>query len=68
VQPVLQEDEFDLLAACLHPITGRWEFKFHPTRTLQVHSTCAGRLSQNVHVENGDWVASAKEALDELTA
>lgn len=44
-------DEFDVVAACLHPITSQWEFRFQATRRLREHSRCPGRINPNVLVD-----------------
>ncbi len=45
-------DEFEILAACLHPCTEKWEFSFTLTRDLSPHAKCEGRLSNNVRVDS----------------
>ena len=47
-------EEFDIVAACLHPCTEKWEFSFTLTRALAVHPKCEGRLSNHVRVD-GRW-------------
>jgi hypothetical protein len=44
-------DDFDVLAACLHARTERWEYSFALTRDLDEHRKCAGKLSSNVVVD-----------------
>ncbi len=44
-------DDFDVLAACLHARTERWEYSFALTRELDEHRKCAGKLSSNVVVD-----------------
>lgn len=46
-----REGDFDLLAACLHALTERWEYSFALTHELDAHRTCHGRLSSNVVVD-----------------
>jgi len=48
-------DQLRILAACLHPITERWEYRFVRTSKLLAHRTCPGRLSQNVVVTGTHW-------------
>jgi len=43
--------DFDVVAACLHAITERWEFQFAPTFRLDPHAKCPGKLSSNVHID-----------------
>lgn len=45
-------DDFDVLAACLHAQTERWEYSFALTRDLAEHKKCPGRLSSNVVVDS----------------
>jgi hypothetical protein len=45
--------QFQVLAACLHPLTVKWEYRFCATRDLAPHPRCAGRLSDRV-VVTGD--------------
>ncbi|HET7437747.1 MAG TPA: hypothetical protein VFN10_23785 [Thermoanaerobaculia bacterium] len=44
--------DFDILAACLHAHTERWEYSFALTRQLDPHRKCPGRLSSNVVVDD----------------
>lgn len=50
-----ERDAFDVLAACLHPITENWEFRFCPTSMLNPHPKCEGRLSHRVDVIGDIW-------------
>ncbi len=43
--------DFDVVAACLHAVTERWEFQFAPTLRLDPHAKCPGKLSSNVHID-----------------
>jgi hypothetical protein len=54
--------EFDLVAACLHATTERWEFRYVPTGALQPHPNCPGRLFHRVHVD-GRWSDDAERVL-----
>lgn len=58
--------DFDILAACLFPVTGSWDFRFCATRLLAPHSKCPGRLSQTVYTDDIGWSDSVSEVLDEL--
>jgi hypothetical protein len=42
--------DFQVLAACLHPVTEQWEFRFALTSNLPVHATCPGRIDNNIRV------------------
>ncbi len=46
-----QADDFDVVAACLHAVTERWEFRYSLPSLLDPHKNCAGRLSNNVVVD-----------------
>lgn len=59
--------QFQVLAACLHPITSEWEFKFAPTATLARHPKCDGRLASNVLVKEA-WPHDLRVVLDQLYA
>jgi hypothetical protein len=58
--------DFDIVAACLHPITEQWEFKFAVTRDLPAHGSCAGRIDNNLRVNDEHFSAQAAGALDRL--
>jgi hypothetical protein len=42
---------FDVLAACMQPVTGHWNFEFCPTRALRPHESCEGRISPNIYLD-----------------
>jgi restriction-modification system family protein len=54
--------EFDLVAACIHAVTEKWEFKYAPSGDLDPHRTCVGRLSNNVKLDQR-WTGDASAAL-----
>jgi hypothetical protein len=54
--------DFNLVAACIHAVTEKWEFKYALTRDLDPHGICAGRLSNNVKLD-GRWTPDASVAL-----
>jgi hypothetical protein len=45
-------EEFDLVAACLHPRTERWEFRYALTADLDPHDKCEGRLSNRARLDS----------------
>lgn len=57
--------QFQVLAACLHPITQQWEFRFAATTTLPPHAKCVDRLASNVLVQP-TWPSDLKAVLDQL--
>lgn len=48
-------DQFEILAACLHPVTEKWEYTFCRTRDLSAHARCNARLASNVVVQGQQW-------------
>lgn len=54
-------NSFDVLAACLHPVTERWEFRFCRTGDLASHPRCPGRLSERVLIDDTSWRADLLE-------
>jgi hypothetical protein len=43
--------DFDVIAACLHSVTEKWEFRFALPRELDPHRKCDGKLSSNVYLD-----------------
>lgn len=58
--------DFQVLAACLHPIKEEWVFEFALTAELPPHSSCAGRISNNIAVNAPAFSADIKDVLDQL--
>ena len=56
-------DKFDVVAACLHPRTEKWEFAYTLTREMDPHPKCVDRLSNNVRV-NESWSSDLLSVLD----
>lgn len=44
-------EEFPVLAACLHAVTGKWEFRFALTNQLPSHDSCRGKITNAIRVE-----------------
>jgi hypothetical protein len=60
--------DFDVVAACLHAVTLRWEFQFAPTGDLDVlgqQSPCAGKLSHLVKLDER-WSRPVETVLREV--
>ena len=58
--------EFDVVAACLHPHTERWEFAYTLTRYLDPHDRCVGRLSNRARIDqrwSNDPIGVLRQAL-----
>jgi hypothetical protein len=60
-------DHCDILAACLHPITVQWEYRFCASTGLPAHETCAGKVHPRVGVGGEGWTEAVEQLLDELT-
>ncbi len=55
--------DFEILAACLHPCTEQWEFRFQLTRKMALRAkNCPEHLNNNVRVDDS-WLTSPAEAL-----
>ena len=44
-------DDFDVVAACLHARTERWDFSFIRSTELNPHKACQGKIANNVRVD-----------------
>ena len=58
-----RSDAFDVLAACLHPLTQRWEFRFCRISTLARHSKCQDHCSPRVVAAGDNWFEDIREVL-----
>lgn len=56
--------QFQILGACLHPVTESWEFRFCLTSQLHPHPKCEGHLYQVVYVEGDRWTRPLPALLD----
>ena len=56
-------EDFDLVAACLHSCTEEWEFRYAPTRGLDPHKNCPGKLSNLVRIDQR-WIEDAARVLE----
>lgn len=59
--------DFQILAACLHAVTERWEYRFIPTMALPPHARCPGRIQSNLRV-GAAWHENPAAAFDVVTA
>jgi hypothetical protein len=57
-------DDFHVVAACLHPVTEQWEFRFAPTSDLPAHSHCSGRIDNNIRVDEATFSPTIQNVLD----
>lgn len=58
--------DFDVVAACLHAVSERWEFRFALPSQLDPHPRCPGRLANNVRID-GRWNPEASPVLRAAT-
>lgn len=56
--------DFPVLAACLHAVTERWEFRFALTAELEPHKKCAGRISSSIGVTEPVFTERADVVFD----
>jgi hypothetical protein len=59
-------DDFDVVAACLHAVTERWEFRFARTSWLDPHAKCGGKLSNGVKIDDR-WSRAVTDVLREAS-
>lgn len=57
-------NDFDVVAACMHAVSERWEFRFALPKWLDPHKTCMGKLSNGVLIDNR-WLRPVDEVLGE---
>jgi hypothetical protein len=55
-------DQFDVVAACLYPVDGLWEFRYMATRQMKRHERHPDRLAV-LHRVDGRWASSLAAAL-----
>lgn len=55
-------DSFDMVAACLHSVTARWEFRYIDTRELELHPKYPGRIKDRLKVD-ARWTEDAARVL-----
>lgn len=61
-----RRDQFEILAACLHPVNERWEYQFAPTFGLPDHKRCRDRIADKLLVSGDGWQPKLTTVLDEL--
>jgi hypothetical protein len=59
--------QFDIVAACLHAVTERWEFRYILPTRLTAHKKYPGKLSPSVRVDAA-WAKDAASVLAEAAA
>jgi hypothetical protein len=60
-------DDFDVVAACLHAVTEKWEFRYIVPGQLLAHAKCVGKLGSNV-VIGSNWSDDPREVFRVLNA
>ena len=58
--------DFDVVAACLHAVSEKWDFAFALPSRLDPHKRCPGRLSSNVRIDDR-WAKSAAKIFREVS-
>ncbi len=58
--------QFDVVAACLYAVTGRWEFRFKATAAMARHPQHPSRLAV-LHRVDDTWASSLRGALGNLS-
>lgn len=58
----------DILAACLHPILERWDYRFRVSEELPPHGSCPGKVHPRIGVGGPGWTEAIEPLLDRLTA
>jgi hypothetical protein len=59
-------NDFHILAACLHAVTEKWEYRFIPTIALPPHARCEGRIQSNLRV-GSTWHENPADAFGAVT-
>ena len=54
--------DFDVIAACLHAVSTKWDFRYALPTSLPQHKSCPGRITSNVRVDSV-WLADAEQIL-----
>jgi hypothetical protein len=59
-------NDFDVVAASLHPVTERWEFRYALTRALPAHAKCEGRIDSNIRVSSDQFSTRIEDVLGSI--
>jgi hypothetical protein len=54
--------DFDIVAACLHSVTEKWEFRYVRSASMGSHKKCPGKLASNVRLDEA-WKQDAAKVL-----
>jgi hypothetical protein len=61
-------NDFQVLAACLHPVIEKWEFSFARTSELPQHDRCPGRISNNLIVSQPKFSDDVESFFDSFAS
>ncbi|WP_200863433.1 hypothetical protein [Lutibaculum baratangense] len=59
--------DFPVLAACLHAVTAKWEFRFALTLELPPHKKCKGRIANMVRVAEPTFTSDPSILFDKCS-
>jgi hypothetical protein len=59
--------DFQVLAACIHAVTDRWEFRFALTRDLPAHESCTGRIRNMIPIATPLFTNRAELVFDKCS-
>ena len=62
--------DFEILAACLHPVKRRWEYRFRSTASMKLgpKRECPEHLHHRPRVEGSGWTERLHDLLEVVTA
>ena len=60
------QSDFQVVAACLHPVTEQWGFSFALTNELPAHRHCEGRINNNIRVGKELFSSRIQEILNKI--
>ena len=60
-------NEFSVLAACLHAVTEKWEFRYALTVELPPHRDCEGRIASNLAVSEPVFALRPESVFDKCS-
>ena len=43
--------DFDVVEACLHAVTEKWEFRYILPQSIRGHAKCEGKLANNLRID-----------------
>jgi hypothetical protein len=61
------QHDFPVLAACLHAVTEKWEFRFALTSNLPAHQTCKGKIANMIAIAEPSFASDPRIAFDKCS-